>query len=107
MVLDARETIRALVADLDRGRGPERAAARFHNGLAAATATACERAAEARGLTRVVLSGGVFQNRLLVERTATRLLAVGLEVLIPRRLPPNDGGIAFGQAAIAAAGEVG
>jgi hydrogenase maturation protein HypF len=106
LVLDARETIRALVADLDRGRGPEQAAARFHNGLAAATATACERAAEARGLSRVVLSGGVFQNRLLVERTAPRLLAVGLEVLIPRRLPPNDGGIAFGQAAIAAAGEV-
>ena len=82
------------------------AATRFHNGLAAATATACEQAAEARGLSRVVLSGGVFQNRLLVERTAARLLAVGLEVLIPRRLPPNDSGIAFGQAAIAAAGEV-
>jgi hydrogenase maturation protein HypF len=104
LVLDARETIRALVADLDRGRGPERAAARFHNALAAATASACERAAETRGLSRVVLSGGVFQNRLLVERTAARLLAVGLQVLIPRRLPPNDGGIAFGQAAIAAAG---
>ncbi len=104
LVLDARETIRALVADLAAGCTPERAAARFHNGLAAATTSACELAAEARGLSRVVLSGGVFQNRLLVERTATRLLAAGLEVLIPRRLPPNDGGIAFGQAAIAAAG---
>jgi hydrogenase maturation protein HypF len=107
LVLDAREMIRALVADLDAGCGAERAGARFHNGLAAATATACERAAEGRGLSRVVLSGGVFQNRLLVERTATRLGAAGLEVLIPRRLPPNDGGIAYGQAAIAATGKAG
>ena len=51
-----------------------------------------------------MLSGGVFQNRVLLERTAARLAAAGLRVLVPRRLPANDGGIAFGQAAIAAAG---
>ena len=51
----------------------------------------------------MVLSGGVFQNRRLLERTALELDAHGLEVLIPELLPPNDGGISFGQAAIAAA----
>ena len=51
----------------------------------------------------MVLSGGVFQNRRLLERTATRLAEAGLRVLVPARLPPNDGGISFGQAAVAAA----
>jgi hydrogenase maturation protein HypF len=77
--------------------------ARFHNGVAAATANSCAELAEARGLGAVVLSGGVFQNRLLLERTAAPLEAAGLEVLVPRRLPPNDGGISYGQAAVAAA----
>jgi hydrogenase maturation protein HypF len=51
----------------------------------------------------VVLSGGVFQNRRLLERTAARLVRGDLRVLVPERVPPNDGGIAFGQAAVAAA----
>jgi hydrogenase maturation protein HypF len=50
-----------------------------------------------------VLSGGVFQNRLLLERTAEALERAGLRVLVPRLLPPNDGGVSFGQAAVAAA----
>ena len=54
-------------------------------------------------LGTVVLSGGVFQNRLLLERTSAALREAGLEVLIPLRLPPNDGGISYGQAAVAAA----
>jgi hydrogenase maturation protein HypF len=73
--------------------------ARFHNAVAAATASACER----QGITTVVLSGGVFQNRLLVERTSERLESMGLRVLVPRLLSPNDGGISYGQAAVAAA----
>ena len=54
-------------------------------------------------LELVVLSGGVFQNRLLLTLTADELTALGLRVLVPERLPANDGGIAFGQAAVAAA----
>jgi hydrogenase maturation protein HypF len=45
----------------------------------------------------------VFQNRLLLERVAPRLRRVGLEVLIPKQLPPNDGQISYGQVAVAAA----
>ena len=51
----------------------------------------------------VVLSGGVFQNRTLLERTAALLAGDGLRALVPEQLPPNDGGIAYGQAAVAAA----
>jgi hydrogenase maturation protein HypF len=77
--------------------------ARFHNALAAATAEACSRAAGRCGTGTVVLSGGVFQNRRLLERTAELVRAAGLRVLVPEALPPNDGGIAYGQLAVAAA----
>jgi hydrogenase maturation protein HypF len=77
--------------------------ARWHAGSATATAAACAQLAEAAGLQTAVLSGGVFQNRLLLERTATALERAGLRVLVPERLPPNDGQIAFGQVAVAAA----
>jgi hydrogenase maturation protein HypF len=99
VVLDARETVLAARGDRD----PALVSARFHNAVAAATAAACARIAGARGLGTVVLSGGVFQNRLLLERTAAALEEAGLRVLVPRRLPPNDGGISYGQAAVTAA----
>jgi hydrogenase maturation protein HypF len=101
--LDARETVRALMEDLGAGVDAGVVAARFHNALAAATAAACGELAASRGLATVVLSGGVFQNRLLLERTAAALDGAGLRVLLPRLLPPNDGGIAYGQGAVAAA----
>ena len=102
-LLDARETIGALLADLKRGTDVSVVAARFHNGLARGTADACAREAAERGIEVVVLSGGVFQNTLLLDRTRTALERAGHRVLVPERLPPNDGGIAFGQAAVAAA----
>jgi hydrogenase maturation protein HypF len=105
-VLDARETIHAIARDAARGETAGAIAARFHHALADATADACTAVAAGRGLGAVVLSGGAFQNRRLLERTAARLARQGLRVLVPERLPPNDGGIAFGQAAIAAAREV-
>jgi hydrogenase maturation protein HypF len=101
--LDPREAVLAAATDAGGGVPAGTISARFHTGLAAATAEACAAVAEARGLDLVVLSGGVFQNRLLLERAADRLHARGLRVLVPRRLPPNDGGISFGQVAVAAA----
>jgi hydrogenase maturation protein HypF len=103
LLLDASETVRAVSDDLDDEVQPELIAARFHNAVAEATAHACARLAEAAGLNTVALSGGVFQNRLLLERTVPALEARGLRVIVPERLPPNDGAIAYGQAAVAAA----
>jgi hydrogenase maturation protein HypF len=104
-LIDARPAVFALIVDLERGTSVGAASSRFHNGLADATATAVAREAEGAGLATAVLSGGVFQNRLLLERTAERLREAGLETLIPERLPPNDGGISYGQVAVAAARE--
>jgi hydrogenase maturation protein HypF len=103
LVFDARPTIRAVVRDVDRGVPVPRVSARFHNALAAATADASESAARRSGTDTVVLSGGVFQNRTLLTRAAELLRGRGLRVLIPELLPPNDGGIAYGQLAVASA----
>jgi hydrogenase maturation protein HypF len=101
--LDPRAAIRRLVGELrDRG-DPGAIAARFHAGVTAATVAAVTGIAGERGLDTAVLSGGVFQNRLLLETTAAGLERAGLRVLIPELLPPNDGGISYGQAAVAAA----
>ena len=95
--LDARDLILAVDRDVAGGVPVGVVSARFHNAVARATALA----AIGSGLDAMVLSGGCFQNRLLTERTIER--AGGLRCLLPRELPPGDGGISFGQAAIAAA----
>jgi hydrogenase maturation protein HypF len=103
LTIDPRETIAALVDDLRRGAGAPRVAARFHNTIATATVEACTRAAGTFGTGTIVLSGGVFANRRLLHDTAAGLHASGLRVLIPQKLPLNDGGIAYGQAVVVAA----
>ena len=102
-VLDARATIAAVARDAAAGADAAVVSARFHRGLARATAHACAAAAEARGTDRVVLAGGVFQNRLLLGLVSTDLRSRGLRVLAPRLLPPGDGAISYGQAATVAA----
>ncbi len=103
LVIDPRPAIRAALGDVDAGVPAALVSARMHRALAWATAAACAAAAEQAGLHRVVLSGGVFQNRLLLEWTTAACAERGLSVLVPRALPPNDGGISFGQAAVAIA----
>ena len=102
LVLDPRPLVRAVAQDLDRGAPPAVAGARIHETLAAAIAEACTRIRGRTGLGKVALSGGCFQNRLLTVRAWDRLCAAGFEVLLHARVPPNDGGIALGQAAVAA-----
>jgi hydrogenase maturation protein HypF len=101
--IDARAAVAELVGELERGVSPALVATRFHNGLSIATAAACAVAASDAGVGTAVLSGGVFQNRVLLESTSRLLAEAGLRVLVPERLPPNDGGISYGQLAVAAA----
>ena len=77
--------------------------ARFHNTVAAAIVETCLRIRSESALWRVCLSGGTFQNVLLVSRAAAGLRRNGFEVFLHAKVPPNDGGIALGQAAMAAA----
>jgi hydrogenase maturation protein HypF len=102
-VIDVRQLIVAVASDVERGIAAERIAARAHNGMAYAAAQCCRMIADRRDITTVALSGGVFQNTMLVERTAVELERMGLRVLLPERLPANDGGIAYGQLAVSAA----
>jgi hydrogenase maturation protein HypF len=99
------DLVRSAVEDLGGGAAPDVVAARFHNGVAAAIVAGCELSRETTGLGTVALSGGVFQNLLLLERTVAGLEALGFRVLTHGRVPPNDGGISLGQAAIAGAVE--
>ncbi len=93
----------AVLNDLAGGVAPALIAARFHKGLAAAITRLTIRLAKAEGLHTVALTGGVFQNRLLLETVDAALARAGLHLLIPSDIPANDGGIALGQAVIAAA----
>jgi hydrogenase maturation protein HypF len=102
MVIHAEELVRAAVDDLMGGVAVPTIAARFHNGVAALVASAAVAARDRTGVGRVALSGGVFQNLLLLERTASRLETCGFHVLVHSRVPPNDGGISLGQVAVAA-----
>jgi hydrogenase maturation protein HypF len=97
------DLVRAAVEDLGAGAAPDVVAGRFHNAVAAAIVAGCELGREATGLGTVALSGGVFQNLLLLERAVAGLQARGFRVLTHGRVPPNDGGISLGQAAIACA----
>ncbi len=99
--------IAALVQDLLAGDSRADVARRFHDTLAAATADVCDWIRREKGCGRVVLSGGVFQNRLLSERVCDLLSKRDFQVFTHRLVPPNDGGIALGQAVVAGLGKAG
>jgi hydrogenase maturation protein HypF len=101
--LDPRAAISTIVCERAEGVPIGIVAARFHIGLAQAIALACGEIADDRGLSTVVLAGGVFQNRVLLELTIAELERAGLRHLVPEELPAGDGGISYGQAAVAAA----
>ncbi|MBA2495630.1 MAG: carbamoyltransferase HypF, partial [Acidimicrobiia bacterium] len=103
MVIDPAPLVAALVTAKGRGTAPALLAAAFHESIGRAAATAAIDVARERGLATVALTGGVFQNPHLSEVVEEALDAAGLEVLVHRIVPPNDGGISIGQAAVAAA----
>lgn len=102
-LLNVTPVIRALIDDMQRRVPAREIALRFHYTVADLLAMACSEARERTGLDSVALSGGIFQNRLLLEQLQERLAGMAFKVLINRRVPPNDGGLSFGQLAVAAA----
>jgi hydrogenase maturation protein HypF len=93
LIVDWEPMIRAILEDVRGAVSPGLLSARFHNTLVEMmAAVACQ-----AGRERVVLSGGCFQNKYLLERAVQRLRADGLRPYWPQRIPPNDGGIALGQ----------
>lgn len=99
--LDWLPLLMALLAELSAGLPVADIAAAFHASLATAAAAVCREIRLETGLDRVILSGGVFQNRLLSEALASRLEHDGFAVFTHRLVPPNDGGLSLGQAMIA------
>lgn len=102
-VLSFGPMIRELLADLRRKVEPAEVAALFHNTIAEGVAAMCLFLRDRSGLNRVVLSGGVFQNRLLLDLAVKKLMQKGFAVLWNTKVSPNDSGIALGQAAVARA----
>ena len=102
--LEPRPMWQALLEDLKQGTPQEVMAAKFHRGLANAIASMVDRIRYGEEkINRVALTGGVFQNQLLLVEVCDRLQAMGIQVLTHGQVPPNDGGLSLGQVAIAAA----
>ena len=101
VVLDMRPMLRELLKGLNDGESVASIARCFHNTVAAAITAMCEVIRSAKTLDRVLLSGGVFQNKLLTEETHIKLAKNGFKVYTHRLVPSNDGGLALGQAVIA------
>ena len=94
--------LQAIAQDVFAGVAMPVMAAKFHNAVADLVLRLCLHVRASDSLNSVALSGGVFQNLLLLRRTVARLRAHGFDVLVHSRVPPNDGGLALGQAIVAA-----
>ncbi len=103
-IIDPRPMVKIIVGDIKKEAAHSLICRRFHNTLADMALKVCRLMADETGIMRVALSGGVFQNKLLVSQLAPMLAANGFEVFLPERLSPNDSSIALGQVMVANAG---
>ena len=103
LVLDPLPLLVALGERRRAGVPVESLAAAFHDSVTAATLAVVRRVCQDRGIGTVAVGGGTFQNARLITSFASAAEGAGLRVLLPRALPPNDGAISYGQAAVAAA----
>jgi hydrogenase maturation protein HypF len=99
--IDMCPSIEAIVRDIADGVAAGEISARFHLAMAHVIADSCERLRVSRGLNRVCLSGGTFQNLRLLGHAVQILRDRGFEVFTHRQVPANDGGLSLGQAVIA------
>ena len=100
-ILNVSAAIRAIVENIFSGKSVEEIASAFHATLTAAFAAMSIKMRKLTGINRVALSGGCFQNRLLLEGTVTELKKKDFEVYYHSQVPANDGGVSLGQAVIA------
>jgi hydrogenase maturation protein HypF len=100
--LDFRPLLQAVAADRLQGRTPEAIARAFQRGIACGVALAVKELGSKLGIDTVALSGGVFQNELLLEDLKDELRVTALQIWTNQAVPANDGGISLGQAALAA-----
>ena len=100
-IVHLRDLLSAVIQDLHHGVSKGMIAVKFHNAVAQMTNEMCHLIADETGISQVALSGGVFQNRLLLRKAVSLLEGEGLEVFTHRQVPCNDGGISLGQAVIA------
>jgi len=101
-VVDPLPMLRAIVDELLGGTERDLVGGKFHFTLADIVARGCSLVRERSGLEKVALSGGCFQNVILLERTVEKLTSDGFEVYIHHQVPPNDGGLSLGQVMVAA-----
>jgi hydrogenase maturation protein HypF len=100
-IIKLRNLLQATVEDLKQGSSKTWIAIKFHNTIAQMTSQVCQLIANETGINQIALSGGVFQNRLLLNKTASLLEKSGFQVFTHKQMPCNDGGISLGQAVIA------
>jgi len=100
-ILDLAGAFDELLEDLKKGTDPSVVSARFHNTVDCAAADTARAVSEETGIKKVVLSGGVFANKLLRERTIARLEGSGLDPVAPERVSVTDAGISLGQVYVA------
>jgi hydrogenase maturation protein HypF len=100
-IVRLKDLFSAVIEDLHQGISKERISAKFHNTVARMINEMCHLIADETGITQVDLSGGVFQNRLLLVKAVSLLESSGFQVFTHRQVPCNDGGISLGQAVIA------
>ncbi|MEN4042890.1 MAG: carbamoyltransferase HypF [Anaerolineaceae bacterium] len=101
-IFDPAPVWHAMLSDLRRGVGIAVISARFHLGVVNLVHALCHQIRADTGIKTVALSGGVWQNRFLLERAVQKLHAANFDILVHRKAPANDGGIALGQVMIAA-----
>ena len=103
VLLDAQTTLRAVLDDVSAGVSASEISLRFHDAMVGAIEQVADLAHALYGIRLVVLSGGCFMNRYLVEQATARLGEAGFTVALNASLPPNDGCVSYGQAVIASA----